>query len=181
MREPSPHVDWAAGALRLVTEPVDWAERGRPRRSAVSSFGISGTNAHVVLEGAPAEAGVPAAGDGAGAGAGDGAGGVPAVVCWPLSARSGEALAASAVRLRNAVGASPGVPVAGVSRALATTRTVFEHRAVVVGQGREELLAGLEVLAAGGGGGNVVRGGAGGVPRLLSCSPGRGAAAGDGP
>ncbi|MFE5792309.1 SDR family NAD(P)-dependent oxidoreductase [Streptomyces sp. NPDC056503] len=138
VEEPSSQVDWSAGAVRLLTEEREWPESGRPRRSAVSSFGISGTNAHVILEQAPeveagaqAEVGVPApvVGD------------VPVPVL--VSGRSAEAVRAQAARLLEFVEARPEVGAAGLGASLAVTRSAFEHRAVVVAEGREGLLAGL--------------------------------------
>ncbi|MFC5157103.1 ketoacyl-synthetase C-terminal extension domain-containing protein, partial [Streptomyces amakusaensis] len=109
--EPSPHVDWSAGDVSLLTEVREWSSPGRPRRAGVSSFGMSGTNAHVVLEEAPAETvpaetppGDPAAGEAAGAqpageeSAGEAVLTGPAVP-WVVSARGGVALAAQAGRL----------------------------------------------------------------------------------
>ncbi|MBV7672793.1 SDR family NAD(P)-dependent oxidoreductase [Streptomyces halstedii] len=138
---PTPEVDWSAGAGRLLTEARAWDDTGRPRRAGVSSFGISGTNAHVILESAPAEA--PA---GPRAGEGDRR---PGAVVWPVSARSAEALRAQAGALAARVVAEPGLDVADVGCSLATGRTSFEHRAVVVGGDRSELLGGLKALAEG--------------------------------
>ncbi|MGP3969012.1 SDR family NAD(P)-dependent oxidoreductase, partial [Streptomyces sp. 6N223] len=135
---PSPHVDWDSGNVRLLTEPADWPETGQPRRAAVSSFGISGTNAHVVLEQAPdrpePERPVSEAAPEAG-------GLVPLV----LSARTAGALRDQAANLARRL---PAAEVEEVGWSLATTRSAFEHRAVIVGDDRESLLAGLEKLAA---------------------------------
>ncbi|MGH3371880.1 MAG: beta-ketoacyl synthase N-terminal-like domain-containing protein, partial [Nocardioidaceae bacterium] len=146
--EPSPHVDWSAGAVRLATEAVAWPETGRARRAAVSSFGISGTNAHVVLElPEPAEEPIeqPAA---------EPVGVVPLVV----SASSEAGLRAQAARLRDFVTADDDVDVAGVAQSLVSTRARLAHRGVVVGEGRDELVAGLEALAAGSSRVGVARG-----------------------
>nr|WP_233223437.1 type I polyketide synthase [Amycolatopsis sp. CA-128772] len=121
---PSSHVDWTAGDIELVTATRPWPETGRPRRAAVSSFGISGTNAHVVLEQAPAAEPAPAPAGRPGP--------------WLLSARTPEALREQARRL---LAADPG----DVAWSLATTRTTFEHRAVLTG----DTLAALAALADG--------------------------------
>ncbi|QES45033.1 beta-ketoacyl synthase [Streptomyces venezuelae] len=146
--EPSGHVDWSSGAVRLLTEPVVWPRGDRPRRAAVSSFGISGTNAHLVLEEArPQEARTAVESADAGAGAADGV-----VLPWVVSGRSGEALREQARRLGEFVASGgPGgtASVTEVGRALATKRSVFEHRAVVVGRDRDALTDGLEALASG--------------------------------
>ncbi|MEU9794689.1 type I polyketide synthase, partial [Streptomyces sparsogenes] len=141
--EPSPHVDWTGGNVRLLTEATDWPEAGRPRRAAVSSFGASGTNAHLILEQAPhtpeprPTADTPP----------------PGTVPWPLSARSDEALRAQAAALAERLRADgrPAEPlsVAGVGRALAVTRAVFERRAVIVGSDQQEMAAALDALADG--------------------------------
>ncbi|MFE5793572.1 SDR family NAD(P)-dependent oxidoreductase [Streptomyces sp. NPDC056503] len=149
---PTPHVDWTAGHVSLVTEPVAWPRGERPRRAGVSSFGISGTNAHVILEEAPAEE--PAAPEPA-------AGPTPPVVPWTLSARTPEGLPAQAARLLDHVRAHPGLSAPAIGTALATRRTAFGHRAVVLGEDREELLRGLAALAGGTAAPQVVGGVAG--------------------
>uniref|UniRef100_UPI00066A2CBF type I polyketide synthase n=1 Tax=Streptomyces sp. SBT349 TaxID=1580539 RepID=UPI00066A2CBF len=137
---PSSHVDWESGAVRLLTEARPWPGTGEPRRAAVSSFGISGTNAHVILEqGMVAEgAGLP---DGA---ADEGAAG--GMTVWPLSAADEGALREGAARLGEFVGGC-GVGVGDVGRALVVSRAALDCRAVVVGRGRGELLGGLSGLS----------------------------------
>ncbi|WP_275412921.1 type I polyketide synthase, partial [Actinoplanes palleronii] len=133
--EPTPHVDWTAGAVRLLTEAQPWPGTGRPRRAAVSSFGMSGTNAHVILE-APDEAEHPATGD------------VPSTVVLTLSGRTPKALAAQAAALLDRLG-EPDAGLADLGWSLASARTHFAHRAVVLGADRDELARGLAALAAG--------------------------------
>ncbi|MER5808620.1 type I polyketide synthase [Streptomyces sp. NPDC002033] len=139
--EPSTHVDWSAGAVELLTEQRDWpaTAEDRPRRAGVSSFGISGTNAHVVLEQAREEA--PAAREHTGAD----------VVPWLLSGRSESAVRAQAQRLAAHLAERPELQPADVALSLATTRHAFEHRAVLVGRERAELVQAVEALAQSGG------------------------------
>ncbi|GAA2688325.1 hypothetical protein GCM10009864_72720 [Streptomyces lunalinharesii] len=122
--EPSTRVDWSAGAVRLLTEPVAWPEGERVRRAGVSSFGISGTNAHVILEQPPAEP-APAA-------PADHPTRTPAVLPWVVSARSATALDAQLARLRAFAAERPGLPPADVAHSLVTGRATFEHRAVLL-------------------------------------------------
>ncbi|MFD6992937.1 type I polyketide synthase [Streptomyces sp. NPDC059943] len=152
--EPSHQVDWGSGAVELVPEARKWPDVDRPRRAGVSSFGISGTNAHVVLEQAPA-APEPAHPDPADRHPGAAQ---PPVVVWPLSARTPEALAAQAARLRDFTAERPEHTPAAVARALGTRRTAFAHRAAVTGTDRDGLLAALDALARGDSGPAVVRG-----------------------
>ncbi|WAP54078.1 type I polyketide synthase [Streptomyces sp. S465] len=137
--EPTPHADWSGGAVRLLTEAVEWPRNERPRRAGVSAFGISGTNAHVIVEQAPEED-APLVG---------------AVSCetglvpWVVSGRSVEALRGQAAALAGRVGGVSEFSSVDVGWSLVTSRSVFEHRAVVVGEGRGELVAGLEALVRG--------------------------------
>jgi acyl transferase domain-containing protein len=144
--EPTPHVDWSAGEVRLLTEAVPWTPNGRTRRAGVSAFGVSGTNAHIILEEAPADASTPEEESPDEPPAALLAG--PAVTAWPVSGRTAAGLRAQAARLAEWVAARPGLDPADVAWSLATTRSTFEHRSVVVGAGREELLAGLRAVAA---------------------------------
>ncbi|AUG80452.1 Putative polyketide synthase [Kitasatospora sp. MMS16-BH015] len=159
--EPSPLVDWSAGDLRLLTEARPWPETGAPRRAAVSAFGASGTNAHVILEQPPAEELEEA---------------VPGGELLPflLSGRTEPALRAQAGRLAAFLDRTPGARPADLALSLATTRTALEHRAVLTARdtaGLRELLAGLAEGAPEAG---VVQGRAGEVGRTVFVFPGQG-------
>ncbi|WP_159056761.1 type I polyketide synthase, partial [Streptomyces yokosukanensis] len=157
--QPSTKVDWSAGAVSLLRETVDWPETGRPRRAAVSSFGISGTNAHTIIEQAPAaapaepaDAAEPAEATESGeAESGETAAPrravVPPVVAWPLSARTEESLQAQAERLLTHLRAHPDQRAEDISRTLATGRAALEHRAVVLAGDHSDALADLAALA----------------------------------
>ncbi|MDW4903660.1 ketoacyl-synthetase C-terminal extension domain-containing protein, partial [Streptomyces californicus] len=145
--EPTPHVDWSEGEVRLLTEPVPWtAEGGRPRRAGVSSFGISGTNAHAVIEQAPAEPPAPAP---------ESAAFAPPLLPVVLSARDETALRDQARRLTSA---ATGHAPLDLAYSLATTRAALEHRAVVVATDAADLAAGLTAVADGTEAASVVRG-----------------------
>ncbi|SCF29375.1 Acyl transferase domain-containing protein [Micromonospora echinospora] len=151
--EPSPHIDWSAGAVELVTEARSWPVVDRPRRAAVSSFGISGTNAHVIIEQADESV------DGTAETRDRTPGLVGAdVTVWPVSARTTNALAGQAARLAAHVRAQDHVDVSALAWSLATTRASLDQRAVVVGTSEADLLAGLDAMASGLPAGNVVRG-----------------------
>ncbi|WBB60937.1 SDR family NAD(P)-dependent oxidoreductase [Streptomyces sp. WMMC500] len=163
---PSRHVDWAAGGVALLAEEAPWPEVDRPRRAAVSAFGISGTNAHVVLEQAPPAAERDEQSGGPGTG----------TALWTLSARTGEALRARAAELAEAVRTGPVPGAADVGWSLATTRAAFEERAVVLGGDTAELAEGLAALAADHGSARVVRGSAvSGAARPVFVFSGQGA------
>uniref|UniRef100_UPI0007853A20 type I polyketide synthase n=1 Tax=Herbidospora sakaeratensis TaxID=564415 RepID=UPI0007853A20 len=168
--KPSPHVDWTAGHVRLLTEPVPWEANGTPRRAGVSAFGISGTNAHVIIEEAPAaadeepdETGEPA---------------VPLLLtdtaAWTVSGHTAEGLRAQAARLSAHLAARPGTAPADLAWSLATTRPALGHRAVVLGRARDELAAGVAALAAPAPSASVVTGVADGSPRVVFVFPGQG-------
>ncbi|KKK06291.1 type I polyketide synthase, partial [Micromonospora sp. HK10] len=126
---PTPHVDWTAGAVALLTENTPWPDRDRPRRAGVSSFGISGTNAHLILEQAPASTGPAPASTGRAAGGAQPAGVAP--LPWLLSARSPAALRDQAARLSAYLGQHPDVPADAVAATL-LTRSGFARRAAVL-------------------------------------------------
>ncbi|WP_413811817.1 type I polyketide synthase [Streptomyces sp. OE57] len=158
---PTPEVDWSAGSVELLTEERAWPETGRPRRAGVSAFGVSGTNAHVIVEQAPvivgqapvivgkapATAAEPAAPDPEA---------LPAIP-WVISARSADALYGQAARLAEFARAHPEFDPSDIAHSLITARATFDHRAVVVGTGRAELPSGLDAIA-GPSDGPVVRG-----------------------
>ncbi|WP_446681672.1 type I polyketide synthase [Allokutzneria oryzae] len=160
--EPTPHVDWSAGSVALLTEETDWPEQAGPRRAAVSSFGISGTNAHVIIEqpeDVPADR--PALGE------------RPALP-WRLSGGSEAALRAQAQRLAEHLSANPGLDPVDVGFSLAATRSELEYRAVVVGADTEALTAGLRALAADLPAPGLVRGVASGLGKVVFVFPGQG-------
>ncbi|MCP2330604.1 type I polyketide synthase [Actinoalloteichus caeruleus] len=159
---PTTKVDWSAGAVALLDRQTPWPETGQPRRAAVSSFGISGTNAHVVLEQAPVDTSERQRHDGAGP--------VPLV----LSARTAEALRAQADRLREHLRTLGDIPLTDLGFSLATRRTRFEHRGAVVAEDWESLARGLDILAEGGQGTNTVVGHARATVEPVFVFPGQG-------
>ncbi|TDV56122.1 type I polyketide synthase [Actinophytocola oryzae] len=135
VNEPTPQVDWSSGAVELLTEAREWPVDGHPRRAGISSFGISGTNAHVILEQDTA----PQTEDAEGV--------VPSVVPWTISARTAKALRAQAERLRAHLVADPALRPVDVGLSLATTRAGLEYRAVVTGSDLSDFLPALDALA----------------------------------
>ncbi|WP_262706334.1 MULTISPECIES: type I polyketide synthase, partial [Streptomyces] len=166
--EPTPHVDWSAGGVRLLTEATPWPEDDEPRRAGVSSFGISGTNAHIILEQEP-----PADPEGE---APEETGQLPSgIVPWLVSGKSESALRAQAEGLLAHLGARAELSAKDVGFSLAVTRSAFEHRAVVLGCDRAALVGGLGAVAEGGGAPGLVRGVVvGGDGRAVLVFPGQG-------
>ncbi|MEU9233193.1 type I polyketide synthase [Streptomyces subrutilus] len=164
--EPTQQVDWSAGAVELLTEAREWQRAGRPRRAAVSSFGASGTNAHLILEEAPAEEAEPRARERTPA----------AVVPLVVSARSAGSLAGQAGRLAAFVEGAEEAPLAAVAGTLVSGRAVLAERAVVAAGSEQEALAGLKALARGESAPGVVTGSAGsGNPgKVVWVFPGQG-------
>ncbi|MFE4646530.1 type I polyketide synthase, partial [Streptomyces sp. NPDC056730] len=142
--ERSPHIDWSAGAVELLTEARPWPEADRPRRAGVSSFGFSGTNAHVIIE-STSDDDAPQAPE-------------APLGPWLVSGRTESALRDQAVRLRDHLAARPDLDPADVARALATSRAGFEHRLAVVGRDMADLVAGLTDAVEGRPGSADVRG-----------------------
>ncbi|QTD96714.1 type I polyketide synthase [Streptomyces cyanogenus] len=140
INEPTPHVDWESGAVKLLTEQTPWPDTGHPRRAAVSSFGISGTNAHLILEAAPPSTTTNQHTEQP-----------PADTPLPylLSAKTQTALRTQATRLHHHLTHHPHLDTTAVARTLATTRTHFDHRAAVIATDTTDLLNGLTTLANG--------------------------------
>jgi acyl transferase domain-containing protein len=160
---PSPDIDPEALGLRISTALAPWPPGDGPRRAGVSSFGMGGTNAHVVVEQPPAVNRTAEPDDG------------ESVVPWVLTARSEQALANQAERLSAHVAGDAGLRAVDVAWSLATTRSVFDHRAVLVGADRGALTAGLAAIAAGEPAAGVVVGRAGAVGKTVFVFPGQGA------
>ncbi|WP_452672801.1 type I polyketide synthase [Streptomyces alboflavus] len=203
--EPTPHVDWSSGAVRLLTEARDWPRSDGPRRAGVSSFGISGTNAHVILEQSdddtfPAPAPHPAPVEGTAAAAVSAADAsvsdistadaegtpvpglddhptpaAPAPLPWLITARSSRGLRDQAARLRDHVRARPELAPADIGHSLLTSRTHFDHRAVVLADDRDTYLAGLTAVAEGRSAPGVVAGVARDPGKPVFVFPGQGA------
>ncbi|SFS90617.1 type I polyketide synthase [Saccharopolyspora flava] len=160
--EPSPHVDWDGGGLRLLTDPLDWPQTDRPRRAGVSSFGISGTNAHAIVEEAPAPDDEP----------------TPVrelpLAPWVLSAATSAALRDQAGRLAAHVERHPERTSTEVGHALATTRAVQEHRAVLLAPDAASAAERLAECATGGSPADLVTGRALGGAGPVFVFPGQG-------
>src|SRR6185437_9042421 len=146
VEEPSAEIDWSKGAVSLLLEPRPWPAGSQPRRAGVSSYGISGTNAHVILEEAPST------GHDSGSRTGSPTVGAIAAevrpIAWVLSGRSEEALSAQAARLERFRADNEDLSSGDLAVSLAA-RSAYEHRAVVLGNDLDELSEGVRTLARG--------------------------------
>ncbi|WP_431887104.1 type I polyketide synthase [Micromonospora wenchangensis] len=140
VEEPTPHVDWSRGTVALLTSSVDWPKKDRVRRAAVSSFGVSGTNAHLILEQGDPEAAGTTSGE---------AGAVAVEVPIPVCGAGRAAIRAQARRLLETVAENSSLRPSDVGFSMATTRSTHEYRAVLVAGDRDTLLAGLRALGDG--------------------------------
>ncbi|MEU2396352.1 acyltransferase domain-containing protein, partial [Streptomyces sp. NPDC007369] len=141
---PTPHVDWSAGEVELLTEQRAWPQGARPRRAGISSFGLSGTNAHTIIEEAPAEDGddtapAPHAADTA------------PVLPFVVTGKSAAGLRAQAEQLVTWLTESLHVATADTAYSLSAGRPAFESRAVLIADAghRDAVVGGLRGLAAG--------------------------------
>ncbi|MER7708863.1 type I polyketide synthase, partial [Kitasatospora sp. NPDC097605] len=164
----SPMVDWEAGGVELLTESREWPGTGAPRRAAVSGFGFSGTNAHVILEQAPEP---PAEDENEDGGPVREA---PPVLPFLVSGRTAEALRAQAGRLLDHLAAHPEPAAADLGYSLALERASLEHRAAIVAGDRDGLLAALRALAAGEPAAQLVQGLADSRRKTVFVFPGQG-------
>ena len=162
--EPSEHVDWSSGAVKLAVEAVPWPENAHPRRAGVSAFGMSGTNTHIILEQAPADEPEHAA---------DAEGAAP-LVPWPVSASSPASLHQQADKLRRLLADEPEARPRDIGWSLASTRTALAHRAVVLGAERDDYVGPLTQLADGEPDPGLVQGTAHRKPRVVFVFPGQG-------
>ncbi len=140
---PSAKVEWGAGEIELLHELEPWQPQGRPRRAAISSFGATGTNSHLILEQAPVtpsgeveQAAEVAAPD-------------PGLLPLLLSARDEAALRESAARLGAQLESNPDLSLAAVAGSLLSTRSLFEQRAAVLAGDRAAAIDGLGAVASG--------------------------------
>jgi amino acid adenylation domain-containing protein len=160
---PTDQVDWSSGSVRLLADNQPWPERDGNRRAAVSSFGISGTNAHLIIEqvGPTADRPVPDR---------------PAAEVLPylLAGRTAEALRAQAARLLAHVERFPDLSARDLAYSLAASRAALDHRAVLIAGERAELVAGLHALIAGEQAPGLVTGVAGVEPSVAMVFPGQG-------
>src|SRR6202044_3333604 len=131
---PMDGVDWDGAGVHLLAEARPWPDLDRPRRAGVSAFCLSGTNAHAILERAPdsvAEVGATSPDPAPASAATD------EPTAWLVSSRTAAGLPEQAARLAEHLDGRPGLDPAAVAWSLATTRSTFEHRAVITGAGRE--------------------------------------------
>jgi acyl transferase domain-containing protein/thioesterase domain-containing protein len=167
--EPSPYIEWGEGEVKLLGEPVDWPAGERPRRAAISSFGISGTNAHVILEESP----VPT-GDGAEVAAGDGGRLEASALPFVVSGSSERALRAQASALASHLEARPELDLEAVAATLALGRAQLPRRAALLAGDRDQLIARLAALSAGEPADGVIEGRTRGESRVAFVFPGQG-------
>ncbi|CAM4470368.1 Beta-ketoacyl-acyl-carrier-protein synthase I [Mycobacterium basiliense] len=167
--EPAQYANWSTTGVLLATEPHPWPQKDGARLAGVSAFSMSGTNAHLIVEEAPRS---PTAMDDIADAPGES---LEPIVSWVVTAKSAEALPMQAARMLAQLKQNGDFRPVDIAYSLASSRTQFDHRAVVVGRGRDELLDGLRSLAAGEASSAILRGLANVSARTAAVFPGEGA------
>ena len=160
---PSRHVDWSPGTVRLLNEAIPWNRQDRLRRGAISSFGLSGTNAHVLVEEPPPDPAVTNTAQTS-----------PSALLFVLSAKSEVALRAQAKRLQIHVETHPELALTDIAFTLANARTHFEHRAAIAAEDRQSFIEALALIAENRSAPNIVMGDANVTGKLALVFPGQG-------
>ncbi|NEQ72619.1 MAG: type I polyketide synthase [Okeania sp. SIO2C9] len=140
LKQPNPHVDWDRLPIKIPTSLMPWSGEGKPRIAAVSSFGMGGTNAHIVLEEAPVEFRIKNSEFRIKTNGERGGDLERPLHILTLSAKTEKALADLVSSYQKHLETYPDLAVADVCYTANTGRKHFKHRLAVIASDQKELV-----------------------------------------